>query len=201
LDILRLFPRAIGGYRYLYITINKFTNWPKATPIVQINKQSIVKFIQSIVCRFGVPNRIITDNGTQFTSIVIQEYCEDLDIQIYYASIVHPKSNGQVKRANSEILKSLKTHTYDCFNKHGAKWIDELSCMLWANQTSPSRATGETPFFLVYRAEVVLPLDITMGSPRVQAHDEATQDQLWRDDIDHVDERRWQTAIQNARYH
>jgi transposase InsO family protein len=68
LDILGPFPWAVGGYRYLYVTIDKFTKWLEATPVVKINKQSVVKFIKSIVCRFRVLNRIITDNGSQFTS-------------------------------------------------------------------------------------------------------------------------------------
>jgi hypothetical protein len=55
LDIVGTFPRAITGYWYLYIAIDKFTMWPKATPVVKINKQSIVKFIKSIVYRFGGP--------------------------------------------------------------------------------------------------------------------------------------------------
>jgi hypothetical protein len=198
LDILRPFPKAIRGYRYLYVAVDKFTKWMKATRVVMINKQSAVKFIKSIFCRFGVPNRIITDNGSQCTSRVFEEYCEDLSIQIYYASVTHPESNGQVERANAEILGDLKTCTYDCLKKHGAKWIDELPCALWANQTSSSQATGETPFFFVYRVEVVIPLEVTMVSPRIQAYDEATQDQLWCGDIDLVNERRWQAALQNA---
>jgi hypothetical protein len=48
LDIQGPFPRAVGGYRYLYTAINKFTKWPKATPVVKINKQLAVKFIKSI---------------------------------------------------------------------------------------------------------------------------------------------------------
>jgi transposase InsO family protein len=80
LDIMGSFPRAIGGLRFLYVTIDKFTKWPEATPVVKINEQSTVKFIKSIICRFGVPNRIITDNGSQFTSGVFQGYYKDLDI-------------------------------------------------------------------------------------------------------------------------
>jgi transposase InsO family protein len=68
LDILGPFPRGVGGYRYLYVSIDKFTKWSKVTPMVKINTQSAVKFIKNIVCRFGVLNRIITDNGSQFTS-------------------------------------------------------------------------------------------------------------------------------------
>jgi hypothetical protein len=52
----------------------------------------------------------------------------------------------------------------------------------------------------VYGAEVVLPLEVTLGSLRVKTYDEATQDQLQCDDIDLVDERRCQATIKNARY-
>jgi hypothetical protein len=65
--------------------------------------------------------------------------------------------NGQVERVNTEILKGLKTHTYDGLKKHDKRWINEISCALWRNRTSPSQATRETPFFMVYRAEAVLP--------------------------------------------
>jgi transposase InsO family protein len=131
--------------------------------VVKINKQSAVKFIKSIIYRFGVSNRIITDNGSQFTSSAFQGYCEDLGIKICYASVAHPESNGQVERANVEVLKRLKTRTYDGMEKRGKKWIDELLCMLWVNWTSPSQATGETPFFMVYGAEVILPPPCTGG--------------------------------------
>jgi hypothetical protein len=87
--------------------------------VVNINKQSAIKFIKSIVCRFGLLNRIITDNGSQFTSSAFQWYYEDLGIQICYASIAHPESNGQVERANAEILNGLRTRTYDGLKKHG----------------------------------------------------------------------------------
>jgi transposase InsO family protein len=121
LDIMGPFPRAIGGYRFLYVVIDKFTKWLKATPMVKINKQSAAKFIKFIICRFRVPNRIITDNGSQFTSGAFQGYCEDLGIQICYASPAHLESNGQVERANAEILKGHKTRTYDGLKKHGKK--------------------------------------------------------------------------------
>jgi transposase InsO family protein len=200
LNIVGPFPRVIRRCRFLYVAIDKFTKWPEATPVVKINKQSAVKFIKSIICRFRVPNRIITDNGSQFTSGAFQGYCEDLGIQICYASIAHPESNGQVERANAEILKGLKARTYDGLKKHGKKWIDELPCTLWGNRTSPSRAMGEMPFFMVYGAEAVLPPEVTMGSLRVKTYDEVMQDQLRHEDIDLVNERRWQSTIKNARY-
>jgi transposase InsO family protein len=203
LDILGPFPRAVGGYRYLYITIDKFTKWLEVTPVVKINKQSAFKFIKSIVSRFGVPNRIITDNGSQFTSGAFQEYCEDLGIQIYYASLAHSESNDQVERAKEEILKGLNTRIYDGLKKHGKKWTDEVPCALWGNRTSPSWATRETPFFLVYGAEAVLPPLKSPWAPSVSRHMTKPHrtNSFRHEDVDLVDERRWQSAIKNARYH
>jgi hypothetical protein len=105
--------------------------------------------------------------------------------------VAHPTSNGQAERANAEILRGLKTRTYDCLKKHGANWVNELPCVLWGNQTTPSRATGETPFFLVYGAEARLPLEIIMGSLRVQSFDESMQEQHRWEDVDFIDKRRW----------
>ena len=81
-DILGPFHRAVDGYRFLYVAIDKFTKWPEVTPVVNITKKSAVAFLKSIVCRFGIPNRIIADNETQFKSRLFQEYCEDVGIQL-----------------------------------------------------------------------------------------------------------------------
>nr|ABA94871.2 retrotransposon protein, putative, unclassified [Oryza sativa Japonica Group] len=200
LDILGPFRRALGGFEYLYVAIDKFTKWPEAYPVIKIDKHSALKFIKGITARFGVPNRIITDNGTQFTSELFGDYCEDMGIKLCFASPAHPRSNGQVERANAEILRALKTKTFNILKKHGNSWIEELPAVLWANQTTPSRATGETPFFLVYGAEAVLPSELTLRSPRATMYCEADQDQLRRDDLDYLEERRRRAALRAARY-
>ena len=48
-DILGPFPRAVGGYRFLYVAIDKFTKWPEVTAVVNITKKSAVAFLKSIV--------------------------------------------------------------------------------------------------------------------------------------------------------
>jgi hypothetical protein len=199
-DTLGPFPRAVGGYRFLFVAIDKFIKWPEATPVVSITQGVVVTFLKSIICRFGVPSHIITDNGTQFKSWLFQEYCEGIGTQFCFASVAHPKSNDQAKRENAEILRGLKTCTYDCLKKHGANWVNELLSVLWGNRTTPSRATEETPFFLVYGAKACHPPEIIMGSPRVQSFDESMSEQLRREDVDFIDERRWQATIRNARY-
>jgi hypothetical protein len=65
--------------------------------------------------------------------------------------------------------------------------------------TIASRAAGGTPFFLVYGAKACLPPEILMGSPWVQSFDESIQEQLRREDVDFIDEHRWQVTIRDAR--
>ena len=110
----------------MYVAIDKFTKWPQVEPVRKVTTQSAVKFFRSIVCRFGVPNRIITDNGTQFTSRTFMQYVHALGWKISFASVSHPRSNGQAERANVEVLRGLKTRTFDTQQKHGRRWIDEL---------------------------------------------------------------------------
>ena len=48
----------------MYVAIDKFTKWPKVESVRKVTAQSAIKFFKGLVCRFGVPNRVITDNGT-----------------------------------------------------------------------------------------------------------------------------------------
>jgi hypothetical protein len=63
------------------------------------------------------------------------------------------------------ILQGLKPRFFDRLNKPGRKWLQELPAVVWSLRTTPSRATGFTPFFLVYGAEAILPTDLEYGSP------------------------------------
>ncbi|XP_025828731.1 uncharacterized protein K02A2.6-like [Panicum hallii] len=182
------------------MAIDKFTKLPEVTPIIKAKKNSVLKFIKDLVARYGVPNRIITDNGTQFTSYLFGDYCEDMGIKLCFASVAHPCSNGQAMRDNVEILKGLKTRTYNKLKNHGTGWIDELPAVVWANRTTPSRTTGETPFFLIYGADAVILAEVTLGSTRVRAYNEEDQDQLRQHDILYLEEVRCRAAVRAARY-
>ena len=48
----------------MYVAIDKFTKWPVAEAVRKVIAQSAVKFFKGLVCHFGVPNKVITDNGT-----------------------------------------------------------------------------------------------------------------------------------------
>ena len=86
--------------------------------------------------------------------------------------MVHPRMNGQVKRTNGMVLQGLKPRIFNRLNKFGARWVAELPSVLWSLRTTPSRATGYTPFFMVYGFKAILPTDLDYGAPRIRAYDE-----------------------------
>jgi transposase InsO family protein len=85
-----------------------------------------VAFFTNIIHRFGVLNSIITDNGTQFTGRKFLDFCKDHNIRVDWAAVAHPKTNGQVERANDMILQGLKSRIYNDLNKFGKRWMKEL---------------------------------------------------------------------------
>lgn len=121
---------------------------------------------------FGMPNRVITDLGSPFTAIEFRSWAQDCGISINYASVAHPQANGQVERANGLILAGLKPRLYEKLEDYGSKWIEELPKVVWGLHTQISRATGYSPFFLVYGSEIVLPADLIWTSPRIEQYDE-----------------------------
>jgi transposase InsO family protein len=85
-----------------------------------------VEFIQEIMFRSGIPNSIITNIRSNFTSSEFFDFCEQRIIQIKYASVPHPRANGQVERANGMILDALRKKVFDKREKLAEKWIREL---------------------------------------------------------------------------
>ena len=71
--------------------------------------------------------------------------------------MAHPRTNGQVERINGLLLNGLKKRLYDAISKKGGKWIQELPHVIWGLRTQPSKETGQSPFFLTYGSEAILP--------------------------------------------
>jgi hypothetical protein len=159
-----------------------------------------VAFFTNIIHRFGVLNSIITDNGTQFTGRKFLDFCEDHHIRVDWAAVAHPMTNGQVERANGMILQGLKPRIYNDLNKFGRRWMKELPLGDWSLRTTPSRATGFTPFFLVYGVEAILPTDLEYGSPRRRAYDDQSNRTNREDSLDQLEEARDMALLHSARY-
>jgi hypothetical protein len=195
------FKKAQGGYTHIMVAIDKFTKWIEYKPITSLTSAKAVKFIQEIMFRFGIQNSSIIDLGSNFTSSEFFDFCEQRSIQINYASVAHPRANGQVERANEMILDALKKNVFDKSEKLAGKWIRELSYVVWGLRTHPSRALhGNTPFFMVYGSKAVLPANLIFGAPRL-IFESITETEATRlEDIDILEEERLNVVIQSARY-
>jgi hypothetical protein len=78
-----------------------------------------------------------------------------------------------VERSNGMILQGFKPGIFDRLKPYARKWVKELSSVLWALRTTPSRAKGHTPFSLVYGSEAMLPTEVEHKSFRVQQFNKA----------------------------
>jgi hypothetical protein len=114
--------------------------------------------------------------------------------------VAHPMTNGQVERANGMILQGLKPRIYNDLNKFGKRWMKELPSVVWSLRTTPSRATGFTPFFLVYGAEAILPTDLEYGSPRTKAYADQSNRANREDSLDQLEEARDMALLHSTRY-
>ena len=79
-----------GGFTHLLIAVDKFTKWIEAKPITNIHSEMAVKFFRNIIYRFGVPNCIITDHGTNITGKKFLDFNDGYGIRIDWASVEHP---------------------------------------------------------------------------------------------------------------
>jgi hypothetical protein len=167
IDIVDMLPRAPGGFKFLFISIDVFIKWIEATPVVNITHEAIVKFLQSIIYRFGVSRRVLMDNETQFKGVKFSRCCADFGIHHQPSSAAHPQTNRQVERTNELLLQGMKIRMFQDLEARGRNWHKELPSVLWALWTNINRATRDTPFNLVYVAKAVLPSEIYFELARV----------------------------------
>jgi hypothetical protein len=98
------------------------------------------------------------------------------------------------------VLDALKKRLHDAANSKEAKWIKELPNALWGLRTQPSKPTGQSPYFLVYGFEAILPADVIWNSPAVEHYDEGVSEDSRRVDIDSLEEAHCAALVQSARY-
>ena len=156
-------PKASNGHRFILVAIDYFTKWVEAASYAKVTKQVVVRFIKNnLICRYGIPNKIITDNGSNLNNKMMDELCESFRIEHHNSSPYRPKMNGAVEAANKNIKKIIQKMvvTYK-------DWHEMLPFALHGYRTSVRTSTGATPFSLVYGMEAVLPIEVEIPSMRI----------------------------------
>jgi len=194
------FKPALGNFKFVFVLIDKFSKWIEYMPLVKATSEKAVNFLNQIIHRFGVPNSIITDLGTQFTGTTFWDFCDDRGIVIKYVSVAHTRANGQVERANGMIIDALKKRLYTENDRAPGRWMKELPTVVWGLRTQPSRNTGVSPYFMVYGAEAVLPSDVAFGSPRVEHFDQSSANLTRELEINCTEERHLASCLRTAKY-
>ncbi|KAK3034436.1 hypothetical protein RJ639_034673 [Escallonia herrerae] len=180
---------ATGQRRFVIVAIDYFTKWTEAEPLATITASKCEEFFwKNVVCRFGVPKILITDNGKQFDNSNFRSFCEGLSISLRFTSVAHPQSNGQTENMNRSILQGLKRKLDDA---KGA-WVDELPKVLWAYRTTPHWVIGETPFLLCFGTEALLPVKVGLPTVRVLQFSEAENEENLRGNLELLDDVRAQ---------
>jgi len=89
------FPPGKKRFRFLIITIDYFTEWVEAEPMTTIMEAKVTSFVwKNIICRFGVPHVIISDNEKQFDNPKFRKFYQDLGVKNHYSSPRHPQANN-----------------------------------------------------------------------------------------------------------
>ncbi|XP_017441100.1 uncharacterized protein LOC108346536 [Vigna angularis] len=178
MDVVGPFPVGRAQKRFLLVAIDYFTKWIEAEPLQ--------KFVWTLICRFGIPKTVVTDNGRQFVDKRFGDFYKKLGIKHVTSSVEHPQTNDQVEAANKVIVAELKKRLGDA---KGA-WVDELQEVLWGYRCTPHGTTRETPFNLTYGMDAMLPVEV--GEPTMRRGIQSLQDNNdeLRVELDTLDERR-----------
>ena len=118
---------VVRQLKFLVVGIDYFIKWMEAETLATIMEKNIRNFVwRNIICRYGIPRVIVSDNGKQFDNSAFRDFCSELGIKNHYSSPAHSQANGQVEVTNRSLLKIIKTWL------EGAKgiWSDELPSVL-----------------------------------------------------------------------
>ena len=196
IDIVGPLPGA-GNTKFLIVAVDYFTKWVEAQAVPTITGKRICQFVwRQIVCRFGLPHTLVTDNGRQLTENPFKQWCVDHCIKQNPTSVAYPQANGQTEVTNRTIVHGLKTR----LEASDGNWVDELPSVLWAYRTTPRAGTKDTPFGLVYGTEAVVPVEVALPSNRVRNVDAEANVLGLQTSLCLVEERREAARIKQAAY-
>ena len=127
IDIMGPFPTAPTQKKLLLVATDYFNKWIEADTFSSIKDRDVTRFIwKNIICRFGIPRSIVSDNGPQFDSRVYRDFFQELKIKNLYSTPRYPQSNGQEEAYDKTLLTALKKW----LDSAKGKWVEELPGVL-----------------------------------------------------------------------
>jgi transposase InsO family protein len=146
-------PPSSGQHRWILTATDFFTKWIEAIPTRSDSHKVIIGFLEDLITRFGCPNKIVIDNAVAFGSEPLSRFCEQSGIKLVHSNPYYPQGNGLAESSNKSLIRIIKR----LLEGNQRAWNSKLKFTLWADQVTTKRATGLSPFQLVYRAKVIFP--------------------------------------------
>jgi len=146
IDTMKMTPTRRGNL-HVCVVSDMYSRYTVAWPTPDITAETIAaQFYHRIICVFGSPIHLQSDNGSCFVADMYQSMCKKFGIKQVFSTAYNPKSNGLVERTNRTILGLVKAYC----DKKQRKWDDYLNPLVFAINTSVSHAIGLSPFMLQF---------------------------------------------------
>lgn len=156
IDLVGPLPPSRKGSVYLFTMIDKFSRWIEAVPLTNISAKTCADvFVSTWVARFGIPDAIVSDQGTQFESAIFNNVLLQLGIKHLRTTTYHPQTNGAVERCHRTLKNSLRTM---CSTTQD--WEEKLPLVLLSLRTTISEPTQIAPCKLVLGSDIRVPVDL-----------------------------------------
>lgn len=147
LDHLGPFVTTSRKNTYLLLATDGFSKYVRMWAVKSTKVKAVLNAMREFVNEYGLPERVVTDRGSCFTSKEFEEYCDHNGIKHTLNSTRHPRANGQVERANRTVLPVIRATVAECSDNMWDTKVTEiqrnLNCQI-------NKTTGKTPFELVY---------------------------------------------------
>ena len=164
MDLLDMSATTTRGNRYVLVMVDCFSRWTEACPLPDKTAHYVADaFFNQVVCRFGMPSVIHSDQGREFDNKIMQELCILCGSHKTRTTPYHPESDGMVERFNRTLLMMLAMFA----GKNRDDWDDLLPAVMMAYRSSVHESTGFSPYRLMFGEECTLPMNI--GLPKEQS--------------------------------
>jgi len=167
-DILGPLPITPRGNRYILTVTDYFTKWVEIFAVPDQTATTCAEIIlNEIICRYGCPLSIHSDQGRNYESEIFQQLCIILEIRKTRSSPKNPKCNGQIERFNRTLISMIKAY----LQGEQTNWDLNLGCLAGAYRACPNESTGLTPNLMMLGREIKLPYEMTREGKQLTDND------------------------------
>lgn len=157
MDILGPLPKSKKPNEYILVITEYMTRWVEAFALLDQKATSIArKLLDEVICGYGVPTTILTDQGTNFTSELIREICKLYQIRKINTTPYNPRCNGLTERFNKALTTMLSMYC----NQDPDNWDIFIPHMLLSYRNTLHETTKYSPYSLLFGRAPTLPIDL-----------------------------------------